>query len=236
MSESTVSAPTDASQHENNGRFRKGNAGGPGNPFARQVAQLRAALINAVTGTDIRQIAEQLLAQARQGNLAAIKLLLQYVLGKPTPMVNPDTLDVEEWRQIHQPTWQAFQQLPHTMGSPSMEILSGIVRRMQPAVLRQLEAVFAPPQPEPHSAASDSERVKQPRAVHTGARAKQPSGDRTASGRERSLDPLNRNGSPRPPSTNGESDWKSLLPPLGVADEQLRILLDSLQPAAGKCP
>ena len=78
------------------GRFAKGNFGGPGNPFARQVAALRAALIASVSEEDMRAIAGQLVVSARLGDLAAIKLLFQYVLGKPAAAVDPDALDVEE--------------------------------------------------------------------------------------------------------------------------------------------
>src|SRR5262249_33648207 len=69
------------------GRFAKGNPGGPGNPFARQVAKLRAALIHKVTEADMERIAEDLLVKARLGDLAAIKLLFLYVLGKPAATV-----------------------------------------------------------------------------------------------------------------------------------------------------
>ena len=78
------------------GRFAKGNLGGPGNPFARKVAALRTALIASVSEEDMRAIAEQLVVSARLGDLAAIKLLFQYVLGKPAAAVDPDTLDLQE--------------------------------------------------------------------------------------------------------------------------------------------
>jgi hypothetical protein len=78
------------------GQFAKGNFGGPGNPFARKVAALRTALIASVTEEDMRSIAEQLVVSARLGDLAAIKLLFQYVLGKPAAAVDPDTLDLQE--------------------------------------------------------------------------------------------------------------------------------------------
>jgi hypothetical protein len=78
------------------GRFAKGNVGGPGNPFARKAAALRTALIETVTEEDMRFIAEQLVVIARLGDLAAIKLLFQYVLGKPAAAVDPDTLDLHE--------------------------------------------------------------------------------------------------------------------------------------------
>lgn len=39
---------SDPSSRETNGRFPKGNPGGPGNPHARKVALLRAALLDRV--------------------------------------------------------------------------------------------------------------------------------------------------------------------------------------------
>jgi hypothetical protein len=78
------------------GRYVGGNAGGPGNPFARRVAQLRAVLLETVTDEELRIVAGQLMVKAKFGDLAAIKLLFQYVLGKPAATVNPDAVDVEE--------------------------------------------------------------------------------------------------------------------------------------------
>ena len=65
------------------GRFTKGNSGGPGNPHARQAAQLRATLLKAVTAKDLREVVEAMLRQAKQGNIAAAKLLLDRTLGPP---------------------------------------------------------------------------------------------------------------------------------------------------------
>jgi hypothetical protein len=83
------------------GRFTRNNKGGPGNPFNRQVAALRRALLARVTAEDIEEIVAVLLIKAKSGDLAAIKLLLSYSLGKPGPAVDPDTLDQQEW-QMHQ--------------------------------------------------------------------------------------------------------------------------------------
>ena len=41
------------------GRFARGNGGGPGNPFARQSAALRQALLNAVTPQDLYPALQQ---------------------------------------------------------------------------------------------------------------------------------------------------------------------------------
>jgi len=66
------------------GRFTKNNRGGPGNPFARRVAALRQVLLDTVTDDDIHAITAELIAQAREGDLAATKLLFAYAIGKPT--------------------------------------------------------------------------------------------------------------------------------------------------------
>jgi hypothetical protein len=60
------------------------------------VAQLRKVLLNAVSDEDLQIVAEQLVVKAKMGDLAATKLLFQYVLGKPAATVDPDALDVEE--------------------------------------------------------------------------------------------------------------------------------------------
>lgn len=128
------------------GRFTPGNGGGPGNPFARQVAKLRAALVQRVSEEDMVQIAEQLIARAKLGNLAAIKLLFQYVLGKPADTVNPDTLDIEEWRQCYEPLGQIMQEVPKTMETLPAKVACGMVAHIQPCRVHELGAVLSLPQ------------------------------------------------------------------------------------------
>jgi len=89
-------------KREANGRFAKGNKGGPGNPFARQVAALRQTLLNRTTPKDFEKIADELIKKAKTGDVAAIKLLFQYTLGKPAPSPDPDHLDVDEWHKLQQ--------------------------------------------------------------------------------------------------------------------------------------
>jgi hypothetical protein len=84
------------------GRFAKNNPGGPGNPFARQTAALRAYLINHVTERDIQDILDILLLNAKGGHLPTIKFLFAYVLGKPKPVVEPDLLDLQEMQMLQQ--------------------------------------------------------------------------------------------------------------------------------------
>jgi hypothetical protein len=87
---------------EANGRFCKGNLGGPGNPFARQTAALRKHLLEAVTKEDMDAICTMLILRARGGSIPHLKLLFSYVIGKPTDAVNPDTLDRQEMEQYRQ--------------------------------------------------------------------------------------------------------------------------------------
>ncbi len=65
------------------GRFTTGNPGGPGNPYARRVAELRSALLDAVTPEDVAALARALLAQAKGGDVAAARLVLSYAVGRP---------------------------------------------------------------------------------------------------------------------------------------------------------
>jgi hypothetical protein len=90
--------PTDPGRGTD-GKFVKGNKGGPGNPFARQVAALRQAFLTSVTKEDIAAIAQAMLEKARAGDVAAARLVIQYSLGRPAEAVDPDRLDELEWQQ-----------------------------------------------------------------------------------------------------------------------------------------
>ena len=68
------------------GRFTTGNSGGPGNPYARRVAQLRSALIACVTDDDLQQVASAMIAAAKGGDVAAARLLFDRVLGPAVPV------------------------------------------------------------------------------------------------------------------------------------------------------
>lgn len=80
------------SENQNNGRlpngkFAKGNKGGPGNPYANKLAQLRATFYSVTTPEAIRKITEKLIDTAMNGEgvaaIAASKLLFSYVLSTP---------------------------------------------------------------------------------------------------------------------------------------------------------
>jgi hypothetical protein len=71
----------------------------PGNRFNRQVSELRQAMVSAVSPKDMKQITEMLIFHAQAGDLRAIKMVYQWVLGKPARMPEPDRQDLEEWHQ-----------------------------------------------------------------------------------------------------------------------------------------
>src|ERR1043166_1097125 len=98
--EPTATTNPGTPERDEKGRFQKGNRGGPGNPFTRQTAKLRQAALNAVSEEEIQEIIAVLKARAKQGDVAAIKLLLSYSVGKPTTAADPDTLDQHEMRTI----------------------------------------------------------------------------------------------------------------------------------------
>jgi hypothetical protein len=94
------------------GRFNKGNPGGPGNPFARFSAQMRKAFAEEASPDDFREVARALIDKAKEGDVAAAKLVLSYTLGKPLAGVDPDRLDEQEcaqWQRENVPVQEAFE-------------------------------------------------------------------------------------------------------------------------------
>jgi hypothetical protein len=124
------------------GRFTAGNIGGPGNPFARRVARFRKVLHQCASVEDMKEIGRQLVAMAKTGDLAAIKLLLQYQVGRPVAVVDPDGLDLQEMAlflrgprpdQIHALT--SGQHLPP-------DAWMGMLRVCLPLIAKQFHDVF----------------------------------------------------------------------------------------------
>ncbi len=88
---------TNAKGRDANGRFAKGNPGGPGNPYTRQTALLRQVVLDELNEVEVRIIVQRLKARAVGGDVQAIKLVLAYAVGKPENAVNPDEVDRLEW-------------------------------------------------------------------------------------------------------------------------------------------
>jgi hypothetical protein len=84
------------------GRFAKGNAGGPGNPFGRRTAQLRRVLLEAVSDEDVAAVTRRLVELAKEGDVPAARLLFGYVIGQPAPATDPDQVDFQEMQMYRQ--------------------------------------------------------------------------------------------------------------------------------------
>jgi hypothetical protein len=97
---SALPSTNESNGRDERGRFAEGNAGGPGNPFARQTAALRRALCQTVSTEDVQAVTLRLIEQAKGGDVAAARLLFAYAIGRPAEVVDPDLLDVQEW-QVH---------------------------------------------------------------------------------------------------------------------------------------
>lgn len=86
------------------GRFAKGNAGGPGNPFAKRAGALRSALYDAVSEDDLRAVIEKMVEAAKDGDMPAARELLNRLLGKPEPTDILERLETIEQRMAEQPS------------------------------------------------------------------------------------------------------------------------------------
>lgn len=66
-----------------NGHFVKGNKIGRGDPHFARVQGVRTTIFNATSEEEVREIWGQLISKAKAGNLAAIREVLDRLLGKP---------------------------------------------------------------------------------------------------------------------------------------------------------
>jgi hypothetical protein len=164
----TATATTNGKEQSTNerdarGRFVPGNKGGPGNPFARKVAELRKTLVNFVTEDDMKHIAFVLKERAMAGELAAIKLLFQYILGKPNEAVDPDRLDLDEWQKL-QETARPAKEVTDVMGRLPVNALMDLTKIAWPC---QVDKTYTLPMREAlremdrHAAQRERRRRKQ---------------------------------------------------------------------------
>jgi hypothetical protein len=123
------------------GRFARGNPGGPGNPFARQVAQLRRALCNSVTDEDVQEVSRQLLAQAKQGDVASARLLFGYTIGRPAAAVDPDRLDFDEW-DIHRRTPTRTDEIQAILGGIPVTVACELFTAIAPYLHERMAQAF----------------------------------------------------------------------------------------------
>ena len=77
------------------GRFARLRGREPVGPFARRVAQLRQAVFQAISRESVGDVVHALVERAKNGDVAAAQLVLEYTLGEPLDAVDPDEVDRE---------------------------------------------------------------------------------------------------------------------------------------------
>jgi hypothetical protein len=72
-----------ADGRDKRGRFAAGNKYGHGSPLAARATKLRSAALNAVSAADMKAIIRKLVEMAKEGDVAAAKVVLERCLGEP---------------------------------------------------------------------------------------------------------------------------------------------------------
>jgi len=131
LSEQTAADEKKTPQRDARGRFAAGNSGGPGNPFGRYTAKLREALVTAVTEEDMQAIVRKMIDMAKVGSIPAMRLVMQYVIGKPTSAPNPDRVQIDEWN-VHKETAAMTPEVPNVVKSLEPEACLEMARDIRP--------------------------------------------------------------------------------------------------------
>lgn len=82
------------------GRFVKGNPGGPGRPPKEREEKYYEILLNTVTFADWKEIIQKAAAQAKKGDATARKWLSDYIVGAPVQRVEQTGKDGDALRVI----------------------------------------------------------------------------------------------------------------------------------------
>src|SRR5262245_3530809 len=102
---SPIPRPLDGAPHPNgrtaDGKFAAGNRLAKGNPFHRRLADLRKLFVETVGEDGVRQLAARLLEQSLAGDTLASKLVLEYCLGRPVAVADPDASDLRGWLAVY---------------------------------------------------------------------------------------------------------------------------------------
>jgi len=97
MNEPAPTTNGDNGRDERTGRFLPGNRCSPGNPFTGKVTRLKSALLDAVDEQDLQDVIATLVHKARDGDVAAAKVLLDRMLGpakEPPEEPAPDPREI----------------------------------------------------------------------------------------------------------------------------------------------
>jgi hypothetical protein len=102
-------------------------------------------MLQCITDEDMQAITHAVLLKARHGDLQAVKLMYQYGIGKASDAVNPDTLDIDEYKQIYEPQKEIMENVLETMHTVPPGALTPVVRAMNKECMKQMGAIVAAP-------------------------------------------------------------------------------------------
>jgi hypothetical protein len=211
------------------------------------VAALRSRLLRLVTPEDFDLIAQQLLRLARGGNLAAIKLLFSYVIGRPTDWVDPDTLDRQEYEQYEREL-SVFKTLTPIIQALPPDLALAMVHAARPIVTGEAAQELAqkcldslpPGYPGPEAEAADpsgEEAPEAPQAPSTnGDGEPPPAGEASRSPAREAVAPQATGQETRrpAPSTNGGARARSATPGRRKGQPKTPAASRASSPAAGQ--
>jgi hypothetical protein len=83
------------------GRFAAGNPGGPGNPYVKRAAEIRTAMMDAVSDDDLRAIVRALVKKAKRGDTVAAREVLDRLIGKSLAAVQCEVVTVDDRRGMY---------------------------------------------------------------------------------------------------------------------------------------
>src|SRR5216684_486281 len=128
-----------ASGRDSNGRFTQNNKGGPGNPYARQVAHLRQRMLERLSDEQFDRIFDKLRELAEGGNVQAMKLLLSYAAGRPAAAADPDTIDVHELEVLKKRCVPGGIDLASCVQGIPVELVCVLVEMIRPIVAEGIQ-------------------------------------------------------------------------------------------------
>src|SRR5262245_42524600 len=185
MSEQTT-ADNGSQEHpgrDEKGQFTTGNRFGPGNPCARQMAEVRKMILEeGEESGDLRLVVKKLYQMAKEGDIHAIKVILSYTAGKPTPCPDPDTLDHQELTLVAQ-TSQAVYPAMKTAEAMSPSVACDLLRlNRYTQRMTQLKDIHNQMQEIKQQKAKDSPKQRTQKKTHPAAAPEEvPPGDEVPS-------------------------------------------------------
>jgi hypothetical protein len=129
--------PKEPEQRDAAGRYAKGNKGGVGNPFARNVAMIRKCFFSAVTENEMTCLVRLIFHMAMEGDLKAAGVLFKYMIGQPNQYQNPDALDTDEWQRRRESYMWSPEEMQRMLKCMPLDMILQFLGIALPAILQK---------------------------------------------------------------------------------------------------